>query len=380
MNQLTRLFAFGLFCCLLLAACAPQTPAALPTASATPVPATATLRVSTQAPLPTAQSPSPSARGYITLAYDAESERVVLYGGQTGPYGLRTSDNGETWAYDVTADVWTQMFTKPEPVGRGAAALTYDAESDRVIMYGGGLNRNPWIDETWAYDHNTISWKKMADGPKNLLGGRMAYDAESDRMILFGGLSVQDFFYYDDTWAYDYNTNTWQEMSPSVRPPGRNYQAMTYDSKADRVLTWGGMYRDGTALPESMWAYDYNTNTWEEFPAGEGPYPKSRDYAAMAYDVESDRTILFGGLPIEDPAGEVGTWAYDYNTHNWQKTNPEIEPPSVSRHALVYSVATDRVILFGGEDDDGVQFTYTNEIWAYDFNTNTWTDLTPEPQ
>ena len=97
----------------------------------------------------------------------------------------------------------------------------------------------------------------------------------------------------------------------------------------------------------------------------------------MAYDVESNRTILFGGLPIEDPAGEDGTWAYDYNTKSWQEMNPVIEPPSVSRHAMVYSAATDQIILFGGVVDDGVDFTYTNEIWAYDYNANIWTELTP---
>ena len=325
-----------------------------------------------------AESTIPSPRGYVSLAYDAESKQVVLFGGQTGDFRLRTSCNGETWTYNVRSKLWTQLFPKLEPRDRGATELDYDSESDRVIMYGGACRGSgTWgMNETWAYDTNTVTWKRMADGPNWHLGGRMAYDAQSDRMILFGGLDVQDWFYYDDTWAYDYNTNTWQEMSPSLKPPGRNYQAMTYDSKADRVLTWGGMYWDESPLPESMWAYDFNTNSWEEFPTDENPYPKSRDYAAMAYDVESDRTILFGGLSIEDPDGEVGTWAYDYNTHTWQEMKPVIEPPSVSRHAMVYSAATDQVLLFGGELDDGEQYTYTNEIWAYDYNSNTWTNLT----
>jgi hypothetical protein len=325
-----------------------------------------------------AESTIPSPRGYVSLAYDAESQQVVLFGGQTGPWRLRTSVNGETWAFDVNTNIWTQMFPKPRPNDKAATPLSYDIESDRVIMYGGGIFIfGSATRETWAYDYNTNTWKKMAYGPKDYLGSRLAYDSESDRTILFGGLNVRDWFYCEGTWAFDYNTNTWTEMKPELNPPGRNYQAMTYDSKADRVLTWGGMYWDESPLPESMWAYDYNSNSWEEFPTGEEPYPKSRDYAAMVYDVESDRTILFGGLPIEDPDGEVGTWAYDYNTHTWQEMKPTIEPPSVSRHAMVYSVATDQVLLFGGELDDGVQYTYTNEIWAYDFNTNTWTDLKP---
>jgi hypothetical protein len=323
-----------------------------------------------------AQSPSPSPRGYVSLAYDAESERVVLFGGQSGDWKLRTSYNNETWAYNEGAESWAQMFTKPEPSDRVPDALAYDAESDRIIMYGGGLMGNLWMEETWSYDHNTISWKRMARGPKNHLGTRIAYDSESDRIILFGGLG-KDWLFHDDTWAYDYNTNTWEEMKPLVSPPGTNFQAMTYDSKADRVLTWGGVYIDGTPLPASMWAYDYNTNTWEERKTGDGPYPKTRDYAVMAYDAQSDRTILFGGLPIEDPDEEVGTWAYDYNTNTWQEMNPILEPPYVSQHAMVYSVATDRVILFGGLLDSGIPNDFTDEFWAYDYENNKWTDLTP---
>lgn len=328
----------------------------------------------------------PSARGYVTMAYDAKSKQVVLFGGQTGTAGIRTNTNGETWAYAVQDNAWAQMFPKKKPNAKSAAQLAYDAESNRVIMYGGGV----WVwglasEETWAYNYNANTWIKMAYGPKNHLGGRLAYDSESDRMILFGGLNaggwnVLDWFYCDDTWAYDYNSDTWTEMKPAVSPPGRNYQAMTYDSKVDRVLTWGGMYLDESPLPESMWAYDFNSNTWMEFPAGDRPYPPSRDYPAMAYDAQSDRTILFGGVAIPDLAGvkeDVGTWAYDYTTHTWEKMNPDPEPPFVSRHALVYSAATDRVILFGGETDDDVQFTYTNATWAYDYDSNTWTKLTP---
>jgi hypothetical protein len=57
--------------------------------------------------------------------------------------------------------------------------------------------------------------------------------------------------------------------------------------------------------------------------------------------------------------------------------NPEIEPPSVSRHAMVYDEEKDRIILFGGWLDPNVPFDFTDEFWAYDYESNTWTDLTP---
>jgi N-acetylneuraminic acid mutarotase len=104
--------------------------------------------------------------------------------------------------------------------------------------------------------------------------------------------------------------------------------------------------------------------------------PKDHLGARIAYDSESDRMILFGGLG-KDWLFYDDTWAYDYNTNTWEEMKPDPEPPYVSRHAMVYSVATDRIILFGGESDDGVPYTYTDEVWAYDYNNNTWTKMTP---
>lgn len=319
---------------------------------------------------------SPSPRGYISMAYDAESKRVILFGGQTGDYHLSSSYNGETWAYDVTANKWTQMKPPSGPTGRAAADLVYDAESDRVILFGGG-DRATWgLTDTWAYDYNTNTWVEMAKGPEKHLGARLAYDAESDKIILFGGYDTSNSSdsYYNDTWAYDFNSNTWTEMKPTTSPPGRNYQAMTYDAKVDRVLMWGCLDIDRwKPVDESIWSYDFNTNTWQEIKPGE-LWPSGRDYPAMAYDAKSDRTILYGGSKGGDE-----TWAYDYNTNTWAKLEPSMVPGDLSRHAIVYSTADDRVILFGGQVGFTDEFNYTDKVWSYDFNTNTWTDVTPLP-
>ena len=49
----------------------------------------------------------------------------------------------------------------------------------------------------------------------------MAYDAGSDRVVLFGGkpglLSVTS----DETWAYDFDTNAWTQLHPSMKPSER---------------------------------------------------------------------------------------------------------------------------------------------------------------
>ena len=345
--------------------------------TATPVPPTATPVPPTETPEPTATAIpiAPSARGYVTLAYDTESDLMVLFGGQTGSCCDASSFSGTTWIYDVTAYAWSKQQPAVSPSARAAAAMAYDSESDRVVLFGGADHTSLELNDTWAYDYNTDTWEQLASGPPDHLGPRLAYDAESDQVILFGGFDFPSASPRDDTWAYDYNSDTWTEMKPATSPTGRNYQGMTYDAESDRVLVWGGT---GTALKPvdgSVWAYDYNSNTWEKMPLTE-PVPGPRDYPVMVYDAESDRTILYGGFPVVGDETWAYTWAYDYNSNTWTQMNPAVSPPKLSRHAMAYSDDADRVILFGGQE--GItEFYYTRETWSYDFNSDTWKKVWP---
>lgn len=319
----------------------------------------------------------PSPRYYVSFAYDEESNQIIIFGGST-KYHPNQSSNKETWAYDVDENTWTNMKPAPKPRNMAAATMAYNSESDRVILFGGCLGTTVW-NETWAYDYNTNTWTKMSDGPEDLMGPRMVYDEESDKMILFGGLDFSTWTFHNDTWAYDYDTDTWTEMQPDDPPPARNYQAMTYNAKADRVLV-SGTYIDENGMPTNdynLWAYDYDTNTWEVFNSS-ATKPLSRVYTAMAYDVESDRSILFGGLDYPTWTYYNDTWAYDYNTDTWQEMNPDVNPGYLAWHHMVYVSSEDKVYLFGGDLCTDVCHL-SNELWTYDYDTNTWEQLIPEP-
>ena len=121
--KLIQLIGLTLMVVILSTACGTSQPVP------TPVPPTAT---ATQTPA----EMNPFAR-YISLAYDAESDRFIMFGGQSGHYELETSFHAETWAYDVTANKWTQMKPASAPSKRSDYGLAYDSISDRV-----GLTQN----------------------------------------------------------------------------------------------------------------------------------------------------------------------------------------------------------------------------------------------
>jgi N-acetylneuraminic acid mutarotase len=324
-------------------------------------------------------SPPPLPRGYHRMTYDIESDRVLLFGGATNPF--RGPYFADTWTYEVDTNTWTKM--EPEvspPVGEGPFA--YDAQSDRAIMFVGAELEMPLapLSETWAYDTNTDTWTNMepAVAPPGLLGARMAYDAESDRMILFSGMDSMAymtdgiFVYINETWAFDFDSNTWTQMAPTTSPPPGNYFAMAYDAGADRVIVTGVL---GTEFSDDTWVYDFNTDTWEMRETAESP--GSRSLPAMVYAADTGQMILFGGGPeLSDYSVTVqdDTWSYDFDSNTWTELHPETFPSARGWHAMAYSTAADRVILFGGGTD---RKHSTMETWLYDPGANTWTQMGP---
>ncbi len=334
------------------------------------------------------------------MAYDAESDRVVLFGGY---YPHRFYD--VTWAYDFNSNTWTNMSPSVRPAARRDHAMAYDAESDRVVLFGGS-----WSNETWTYDYNSNTWTRM-DSPSNpghLSSHDMAYDPVSDRVILFGG-ETSDFTPTNETWSYDHNMNRWVKLNLAVAPPAQYGMALAHDLATGKIFAYGGSDyhlwslvpatgvwhnvrpfsrpppQSGVALaydsqsdrvvmfgPAGTWAYDFNSNAWMDMQPAVSP--PLRSLHAMAYDSKSDRVILFGGYAVIDGTVFGDTWGYDYDTNSWSNVSPAVSPSPRLMHAMGYDSESDRMILFGGE---GPTYASLQDTWAYDFDQNRWFEEVP---
>lgn len=297
--------------------------------------------------------------------------------------------------------MWTKMSPAQSP-GLIEGPMVYDSAADRTILFAGMHNLDatfkdfPGIpmgmdktSQTWVYDFNTDAWTdlKAVGGPSGLLGARMVYDTQSDRMILFGGLDVplpedwdfRKWIFHNETWAYDFNTNTWTNMQPKASPPGRNYFQMVYDAKSDRALVWGKniIYdNSGTKFEwgdDDVWAYDFETNTWTALKSAQ--QPDIRHYGAVTYVPALDRVFLFGGTTpdnVERPFDDM--WTYDDATQIWERVRFDSGPSARGWHTLTYSTRSDRIVLIGGGKD---RDSYTNEVWIFDPHAKTWAQVGP---
>jgi len=354
---------------------AAPTETAIPTATevpATEVPAP----TDTPVPEPTATPvPYPSARGFHDMVYDSGSNKIILLGGSTDAVVMPIE---EIWTYETGSNTWTLAGTLRSDHPRG----TYIADTDRILIYTSIRLLSPsqaeMAGKLHTFDVNTNTLERIEDDslPIGYSFSPLAYDSESQRVILFGGWvldgSIDEL--RNETFAYDPMTNTWTQMNPQTLPPGRSSHMLVYHPTLDRVVLFGSGYNAawGNLLENDTWAYDFNSDSWTLLKPAAAP--PARLNSAMVYVDSTDQIILFGGAREGSPLNDM--WAFDHVANTWIELKPENPPGPRAYHAMVYDSAADKIVLFGG-GPNWERIDLTNETWIYDPQTNTWTDMTP---
>jgi len=226
---------------------------------------------------------SPSARMYPAMVYDPLNSVVVLFGGSLGD-GI-----SDTWIYHIHNNTWIEMSPNVQPPKRGYAAITYNHWNNTVMLFGGRRNFGRYLD-TWFYDTAQNNWTEMKPktNPKERSGMSMCYDEKNDKVIMFGGDRTSN-----DTWVYDPQLNNWTEMFPKTHPPARDCYTLGYSSgKLDGVLLFGGY--DWPTYYNDNWLYNYSSNNWTQLTPSMISM-REREGAAMIYDDNNDAYLLFGG-------------------------------------------------------------------------------------
>jgi len=338
-------------------------PTAEPTIEPSPEP--------TAIPVPTDPN-FPPAMIYHSAIFDSSDNQILIFGGNS-KHGTN-GDVKEVFSYDPVTGAWGESIPfDANPPWKNAFPPAYDIESDRAII----LNM---IGETWAFEFSSATWELMnpSPAPSGRCGHTMTYDIESDVVILYGGFACNSPMDppSKEVWAYNYNTNTWEEMGTG--PDERIYHTAAYDSESDRMLIWGGRPHTDNANT-SIWAFDYNTNSWSEHPSDSAPSFRS-SYHTMTYIPELDRTIIYGGVVLTGPFGGdfvLDVWEYDFNSNAWSLVVTSGDsPPALAKQVMVYDPGTGLAYMYGGSREviyDDAFISY--EFWSYDPINHIWDNL-----
>jgi hypothetical protein len=119
----------------------------------------------------------------------------------------------------------------------------------------------------------------------------------------------------NENWVYYPQNNSWVELSLTSKPPNRYWHGLAYDGFSQKVILFGGSQGSMGALRDT-WTYDPFTNLWNELIPSSTPV--SRDFFTLAYVSASKNVILFGGAESGQRCFD-DTWAFDYNSHNWNQ-------------------------------------------------------------
>jgi hypothetical protein len=146
----------------------------------------------------------PGKRCLHTAVYDAVRHRMIMFGGQ------RSGPLDDLWALDMSTDTWTELVPPPpRPSGRYFAATVYDAENDRMLMFGGNQGSQFLTDELWSFSLANAAWQLLSptgSAPSPREGAAAVYVPDKNRMIVLGGRNSS---YLDDVWSFDLrSTNT----------------------------------------------------------------------------------------------------------------------------------------------------------------------------
>jgi hypothetical protein len=159
-----------------------------------------------------------------------------------------------------------------------------------ILAAFAGVANTPVVPGDGDDNSDDITRRNVADEanePPLRMDTPLVYDSESDRVVFFGGAIDTMRHNFSDTWSYDYNTNTWTNMSPSTSPPPSEWHAMAYDSGEDRIVLFGGYIGgsgSGWTNHHETWTYDYNINTWTNMTPSVSPPELA--VSSMAYDSE----------------------------------------------------------------------------------------------
>lgn len=275
----------------------------------------------------------PLGRQNSALAYDANRQRMVMFGGWTNNTtpGSRLSD---TWEWN--GKDWTLVNTTTSPTPRDGHAMAYDSKRGVTVLTAGYVSGS----DTWEYDGT--NWSQITTVTQHSLGAHsgMAFDSDRNVMVLFAAPMATP-----QTWEYD--GKDWKQITTANSPiSGTN---LAYDS-----------LRKKTVLVRNNQTWEYDGRDWTQINTTTLPTARGGAAFGLVYDEARNVVVMFGG------SGAAMGDVWEYNGVDWVQVKTAAAPTNPRRYvAMGYDSDRKRTVLFGGRDFSLPQSTTVGDTWEY---------------
>jgi N-acetylneuraminic acid mutarotase len=195
-------------------------------------------------------------------------------------------------------------------------------------------------------------------------------------LYVFGGrVQGSGRVYVNDLWKYDPIQQTWEELiaaDPSHMPCKRHNHSCVVE--ADAIYVFGGQTRSNAYLGD-LWRFDLNTRQWSELATSQPRH----SHAALKHERSM---LIFGGRTGLDPAvysNEV--LAYDFDSNEWKSlySRDGQDSTTVAPHPRSYTSIVKcgpYLVVFGGYWWDGTEH-YFEDTFGFCLDSHEWVKLSP---
>jgi len=254
------------------------------------------------------------------------------------------------------------------PSGRVDGTIAYDPATRQIYLFGG--QSGDFQNDLWVYALDQKRWSQVRVSgtlPPARLGHTLLWDAKRNRLVMFGGQSRS---FFSDVWAFDVARGSWTQLARDDAGPSRRYShSAILEPGRDRMVISHGFTSAGRF--DDTWAFDLANNTWRNLtPSGTKPLRRCLHHAV--YDAERSQMLLFGGCASgfgPCPLGDL--WAFDLNTNTWTERTGQVKPSPRTHYGMVFDDARSQLVVFGGQGNGAL-----NDTWEFDANRREWRQAT----
>nr|XP_032517104.1 uncharacterized protein LOC116769972 [Danaus plexippus plexippus] len=244
------------------------------------------------------------------------------------------------------------------------------------VLGGRGAGGAVPLRDFWRYCLATSKWERLeARGEPPPALQEHSATAHHDKLYVFGGEAGA--LAETPLWIYDTTIESWRKLSGQASSASRARRVSPRVSRTasaprgrrghsahalkDCLLIYGG-YKDLRGSTNELWAFHYESESWQEVrTATVGP--SRHRHAAALYDARL--YVHAGQCDLRDCSD---LWHYDTMSRVWTqvRTPAKTSPSARSGHAGLRAGA--HFYIFGGEAHGHP----TNELWRFHFATETW--------
>ncbi|MBK8551241.1 MAG: T9SS type A sorting domain-containing protein [Ignavibacteria bacterium] len=164
---------------------------------------------------------------------------------------------------------------------------------------------------------------------------------------------------------------SWVQLPTIGTPPERANASSIYLQSENRMIVFGG--RNSTGNLNDVWSLNLSTNEWNNITPASGSMPSVRFTANAVYDSLLNRMIIWSG---QGSALYNDVWAFNFNNNSWQELWPDGNTAGapLKRYgtAAIFDPNNRRLVNFAGFTTSG-RF---DDTWYFQVDSLRWTDQT----